>query len=279
MLTRPATIMRSAWRGDARNTSAPKREMSKRGPTIAIISIAQQARPNPSGQIAFARAQFTTFSTLVKRMPRSSSSRIESSSLFAGSSDGGRGGSASVRNGFFSSVMSSPQLRPRHKLPLARRSLPLQGPLLQQVDVAHEQDQDEEQHLDQAVRSELLECDRPRVEEHRLDVEQDEQHGHEIELHGEARARVSDRLDPALVRGVLHGIGPAGHDDRGERDRARAEPDRHDQEQQDWQVLSHRSSPRSDRLPPSAPYQPGAGLRNGTRVPSAARLVQLPHRP
>src|SRR5918994_247751 len=62
---RPATIIRSAWRGDPRNTSAPKRAMSYREQLIAIISIAQQARPNVTGQIADRRAQFTTFSTVV----------------------------------------------------------------------------------------------------------------------------------------------------------------------------------------------------------------------
>ncbi len=48
-LTRPATIMRSAWRGVAENRSMPKRAMSKRGPAVAIISIAQHARPNVAG--------------------------------------------------------------------------------------------------------------------------------------------------------------------------------------------------------------------------------------
>ena len=47
--TRPATIIRSAWRGEARNTSMPKRAMSWRGPPVAIISMAQQARPNVAG--------------------------------------------------------------------------------------------------------------------------------------------------------------------------------------------------------------------------------------
>ena len=37
----PATSIRSDWRGEKRSASAPKRAMSKRGPTIDIISIAE----------------------------------------------------------------------------------------------------------------------------------------------------------------------------------------------------------------------------------------------
>ena len=48
-LTRPATIIKSACRGVAENRSIPNRAMSKRGPAVAIISMAQQARPNVAG--------------------------------------------------------------------------------------------------------------------------------------------------------------------------------------------------------------------------------------
>src|SRR5580765_2829496 len=52
-------IIRSLCRGLGRNTPAPKRSMSKREAPVAIISIAQQARPNVIGQIADLRAQLT----------------------------------------------------------------------------------------------------------------------------------------------------------------------------------------------------------------------------
>ena len=67
--TRPAIIIKSAWRGDPRNTSAPKRAMSNREALIDIISIAQQASPNVIGQIEFLRAQFTALSSVVKIIP------------------------------------------------------------------------------------------------------------------------------------------------------------------------------------------------------------------
>ena len=64
--TRPDRISMSAWRGEARDTSAPKRARSFRGePITEIISIAQHARPNVAGQTAFARAQFWAFSSVV----------------------------------------------------------------------------------------------------------------------------------------------------------------------------------------------------------------------
>ena len=41
--------MRSAWRGDGRKTSAPKRATSKRAAAMDIISMAQQASPKSEG--------------------------------------------------------------------------------------------------------------------------------------------------------------------------------------------------------------------------------------
>src|SRR5258708_9720273 len=46
-----------------------------------IISMAQQARPNPSGQMELLRAQFTALSSVVKMMPSSSRSLPKSSGL------------------------------------------------------------------------------------------------------------------------------------------------------------------------------------------------------
>src|SRR6185503_6399047 len=68
---RPATIIRSDCRGEPRKTSAPKRAMSYRPQLIAIISMAQQARPNVTGQIADRLAHWTIFSTVVVRTGRS----------------------------------------------------------------------------------------------------------------------------------------------------------------------------------------------------------------
>src|SRR5437763_6121662 len=62
-LTVPATIIRSAWRGVARKAPAPKRSMSKRLAPVAIISIAQHARPNVIGHSDDSRAQLIACSS------------------------------------------------------------------------------------------------------------------------------------------------------------------------------------------------------------------------
>src|SRR5213594_2765779 len=64
-VTVPATILRSDCRGEARNTPAPKRSMSYREDTLAIILIAQQASPKVIGQSADFLDQFTTASRVV----------------------------------------------------------------------------------------------------------------------------------------------------------------------------------------------------------------------
>src|ERR671923_2531908 len=64
MVTVPDTIMRSEWRGEAHG-SMPKRSTSKREANVAIISIAQQARPKVTGQIDDLRAQLKILSVLV----------------------------------------------------------------------------------------------------------------------------------------------------------------------------------------------------------------------
>ena len=56
-VTVPDTIIRSAWRGLGRKRPAPKRSMSKRLAAVEIISIAQHASPNWSGQIDDRRPQ------------------------------------------------------------------------------------------------------------------------------------------------------------------------------------------------------------------------------
>src|SRR5260370_19745024 len=79
--SRPATIIKSACRGEGRNTSALKRATSNRAAAMDIISIAQHARPSPSVQIELLRAQFTALSSVVKMMPSSSSNLPKSSGL------------------------------------------------------------------------------------------------------------------------------------------------------------------------------------------------------
>ena len=63
--TRPDRMIRSAWRGEARNASQPNRAMSILAATIGICSIAQQASPNVSGKNELPRAHATALSSVV----------------------------------------------------------------------------------------------------------------------------------------------------------------------------------------------------------------------
>src|SRR5262245_39078620 len=61
MVTVPDTIIRSECRGEAHGTM-PKRSTSKREAKVAIISMAQQARPNVTGHSDDLRAQLKILS-------------------------------------------------------------------------------------------------------------------------------------------------------------------------------------------------------------------------
>src|SRR5678816_4725247 len=64
MVTVPDTIIRSECRGEAHGTM-PRRSTSKRDAKVAIISMAQQARPNVTGHTDDFRAQFRNASAAV----------------------------------------------------------------------------------------------------------------------------------------------------------------------------------------------------------------------
>jgi hypothetical protein len=63
--TVPETIITSACRGEAAKKPAPNRSRSLWAMPVDIISMAQQARPNWSGQSEFLRAQLKSLSVLV----------------------------------------------------------------------------------------------------------------------------------------------------------------------------------------------------------------------
>src|SRR5579871_1218533 len=123
--------MRSAWRGEARIASEPKRARSTLEEAVCIISIAQQARPNCAGQTELPRPQPTSLLTVVSSTP-----------------------------GMLSASSSSPTAAG------PRRLVPFQTALAPDVRQRDEQDQHEDEHLDDPVPAELAQVDRPRIEEH-----------------------------------------------------------------------------------------------------------------
>src|SRR5438067_13903910 len=99
---------------------------------MAIISIAQQARPKVTGQIDERRAHWTIFSTVV------------------------------VRTGISVS-------RPINSYQLSAISSPVQGALPPHVDVTGEQEQHEDHDLHEPRPSEVAQRHRPRIQERHLD--------------------------------------------------------------------------------------------------------------
>src|SRR5438132_1146710 len=137
--SRPATIIRSDCRGLPRKTSAPKRAMSYREQLIAIISIAQQARPKVIGQIEERRAHWTIFSTVV------------------------------VNTGI---SVSRPISTVGRRSPIDEFVSPIERALAPDVHVAGEEKRHEQRHLHEAGPSEIAQRHRPRIEERHLDVEE-----------------------------------------------------------------------------------------------------------
>src|SRR5665648_579138 len=151
----------AACRGDARNTSMPNREMSNRDVPVAIISIAQQARPKVTGHTDALRTVPANFYTVVSRKP---------------------------------DVASSMPMALLPSVPLEPAAAPL-------VHERHGDQRDEGHHGDDAEHPEHLEGDRPGVHEDDLDVEDDEAHRDQVVLDREPAAAGGRRggVDTALV--------------------------------------------------------------------------------
>src|SRR5438132_224913 len=116
-------------------------------------------------------------------------------------------------------------------------SVPCQRPLLPGVEIAHEQDRDEDQHLDQGEEAELLEDDGPGEDEHRLDVEDHEQHRNNIVSHRDLGARVVKDRRGALVGHEFGLIGPRGPDEIARQEGTDAEGGGDHQEKENRQVV------------------------------------------
>jgi len=87
---------------------------------------------------------------------------------------------------------------------------PIRAPLAPGVEETDRQHGDEDQHLHKARRAEPAEGERPREQEDRFDVEDQEQQGEDVVAHRERMPGVADRLDAALVGGVFLGDGWIG---------------------------------------------------------------------
>src|SRR4051812_15105592 len=173
-VTVPETISRSAWRGDGRNTSDPKRAMSKRAIEAAIISIAQQARPNCSGQTDLLRPKLTRSWIVVSRMPlRRSSSRS-------------------------ASLTTEGEL-----LVISLISFPFEVAAMPRPDETLGEQQDEGEHRHEGARGQAGKCYGKGQEEQHLDVENQEQNRVEVVMRLELNPRVARRSDAAFIDGIF----------------------------------------------------------------------------
>ena len=88
----------------------------------------------------------------------------------------------------------------------------------------------------------LLVNDRPRIHEDDLEIEEDEEHRDQVELHAEARLRFALRHHAAFVGGVFYAISPAGsaqqHADEQSGD---GESDRHQNVEENRKIFAEHS--------------------------------------
>src|SRR5438445_495931 len=153
--------------------------------------------------------------------------------------------------------------------------IPFQRPLLPGVEVAHEQDRDEDQHLDQGEEAELLEDDGPGVDEQGLDVDDHELHRENIGPHRDLGARVVKHRCAALVGHELGLVWTRGPDEVARQDGTDAEGGGDHQEEEDRQVvlddqIRHQGTTLSRDWPGRRSGTPRASLKYGLdRKPSS----------
>src|SRR6266581_3432469 len=256
--TRPETIIRSAWRGEARIASEPKRAMSTPAVAVEIISMAQQASPNWAGHTELPRPQPITLPTVVVRTfwprlsTRSSRPTAENPRREIRRSRGPRCGSSSEqrsdrigqlreRAAQETREAANPQIGPMGAAAPATafravRSVPIEASVAPDVRERYEEYAHEHEHLDEAEPLELPHQHRPRIEEDGLDVEDDEKHRGEVEADRQPAHRRSLRDDAGLVRSELFlgGLGRAEHEAQ-RSDRADQTENHQDIDQQ-WDV-------------------------------------------
>src|ERR1051326_3712165 len=221
-------MTRSLCRGLGLNTPAPKRSISKRPAPVAIISMAQHAGPNVMGHNADLRAQFTTgaaMSTVFAPTVRRIEFIIESTVVKTNPS------SCSAINHFRLPIAdcsvwdsgTAERSIGNRKLALGNPSRPLQRAFAPGVVVTDDQNRDKNKHLDEgkSCKGKVIshEDNRPRQQEDRFDVEDQEEHRDDVVTDGEPLVRFGRRIDAALVGPhlvllVFDGTQKAAEDDR-----------------------------------------------------------------
>src|SRR5262245_27594714 len=139
-------MIRSDCRGLGLKIPAPNRSMSNREAPVAIISIAQQAKPKVMGQSADFLAQLKMKSTVVVTMFFSNRSSIQAGKI---------------------------------NLPLQNLG-PVEGAFLDDPDVSNDQDAEEHDHLEKAKKRELPVNDGPGEQENGIHIKNHEENSNDV---------------------------------------------------------------------------------------------------
>jgi hypothetical protein len=127
----------------------------------------------------------------------------------------------------------------------SRLFFPVQSAFSERVNVADHQGRDEAKHAPQdeaALPNRLFINDRPRVHEHDFQIEEDEEHGHEIKPYAEPRLSAALRHHAAFIRAVFRPGPFAGFSQRDAHEQSGdGKTCRHDYLQENRQVFSQHS--------------------------------------
>jgi hypothetical protein len=159
----------------------PNLAKSKREAKAQIISMAQQANPNPRGQSDDFLAQPTAFSKVVNRIP---SPKCSSNPIY---------------------ILSLKDLFTLYSLLSALCSplFPLQRTFFNYVEIPHQKYQKKNSHLYQTKKFKFSINHCPGIQENNLYIENDEKNGDQIEFYRKPPPGISDWLDAAFVSGEL----------------------------------------------------------------------------
>src|SRR5436190_22423877 len=126
-------------------------------------------------------------------------------------------------------------------------SLPVENAFSQRVNVSDHEDGHETKHApenDGVPVDHVAINHRPRVHEHDLEIEKNEEHRDQVKLYAESRLGFTDRYHPAFVGGIFDPSAAAGLTQKHAHDQGRSgETDRDNDLQQDRKIISQHVAP------------------------------------
>src|ERR1039458_7223442 len=84
----------------------------------------------------------------------------------------------------------------------AFRLRPVQRPLLPDIEESRKNQNHKDQHLHESCHPQIAEHHRPQIQENRLNIEEDEEHRHQVKFHAESLPRVPSRHNARFIRHI-----------------------------------------------------------------------------